>query len=432
LINLDEKQKEIVMCEDNKIVVVAAAGSGKTRVLTERIKRLLSDGVEPASIIAITFTNMAADEMRERLSEVENSGDVFIGTIHSFANKILRKSGYDYSLLTQQKENDYAEHLLRNYGSHLTFERYLKYKDAEYLYNSGRLSEREFIGFLLPSEKAEFDIITGKKPKDKFRHTIYTLGKENGVITFTELIEKATEYFSSAGVSIEHVLVDEFQDVGYPQFEFVMALNANNYFIVGDDWQSIYSFNGGDVAMLLGLIKNDIWTKFYMDKNYRSGKKIIRMANDVIEDLLRAGDDSIIRKKVKAISEETGTVNIKTRHKLKESLLMIDSLGNYKDWFILTRSNKDLFHISNELEDLNIPHTTFKKSDLTLDEMRLLMAANTIKVLTVHTAKGLENKNVILYGNFPLTCKINLEYSEERRIMYVGMTRAEETLLILN
>lgn len=92
---LDKEQKAAVEAKENKVIVVAGAGSGKTRVITERIKYLLDNGANPANIVCITFTNMAADEMIERLQGVPGIGDAFVGTIHAFANRVLKCSDSD-------------------------------------------------------------------------------------------------------------------------------------------------------------------------------------------------------------------------------------------------------------------------------------------------------------------------------------------------
>ena len=106
---LDSQQEEAVRTRSEMALVVAGAGSGKTRVLTERVKFLLNEAGVPASnIIAITFTNMAAEEMKERLSNVDNIGDVFIGTIHSFANKVMRlQSDKNYKIYCDEIDNDF-------------------------------------------------------------------------------------------------------------------------------------------------------------------------------------------------------------------------------------------------------------------------------------------------------------------------------------
>ena len=133
-ITLDSQQEEAVHTRSSMALVVAGAGSGKTRVLTERVKFLLSDGVSPHSIIAITFTNMAAEEMKERLSDVEGIGDVFIGTIHSFANKVMKlHSDKNYRIYNDDIDNDFHREHISKYCKSLTFDRYLEYKDIHNL-----------------------------------------------------------------------------------------------------------------------------------------------------------------------------------------------------------------------------------------------------------------------------------------------------------
>ena len=125
--------------------------------------------------------------------------------------------------------------------------------------------------------------------------------------------------------------------------------------------------------------------------------------------------DDIMDKNVYATRSEKGKVSVDT-----------------KDWFILVRVNKDIYEISKQLDKFNIPYTTFKQGGTSNEEMRALMDDNTVKILTVHTSKGLENKNVILYGNFPIKQPYYHRNSDERKIMYVGITRAMDKVIILN
>ena len=135
-------------------LVVAGAGSGKTRVLTERVKFLLNDGVPANDIIAITFTNMAAEEMKERLSDVSNIGDCFIGTIHSFANRVMKLNGdKKYTIYNEETDNNFHKELILKYCKALTFERYLAYKDMKNLVEIGKLPESTLTAFLSPSER---------------------------------------------------------------------------------------------------------------------------------------------------------------------------------------------------------------------------------------------------------------------------------------
>lgn len=240
-------QREIVESDASRIIVAAGAGSGKTRVLIERIKHLINDkGVDPSGIVAITFTNMAADEMRERLVDVPGVGDAFIGTIHSFANRIFQSSGSDYSIYNDDKDNELHRYLIERYCQNLTFNKYLQFKDAKAKADMGLIDENQVNDILLPSERAELSLLhrSAKEAKKdpQYPETIDTLCKARNIITFDELLEKATEYFKSLNATLDYVLVDELQDVGTLEYKFIKSLNAQNYFFVGDDWQAIYGF----------------------------------------------------------------------------------------------------------------------------------------------------------------------------------------------
>ena len=433
---LSKSQRAIVETDDKNVIVVAGAGSGKTRVLTERIKYLVeSKGVDPSNIVAITFTNMAADEMRERLAKVKGIGDAFIGTIHAFANKIFANSGSEYQIFNDEKDNEFHKYLIENYCTDLTMTKYLKYKDMKVLVDQGRASESDLQELLLPSELYELKAIEGRADDGVDKHelmiefpeTVLTLMKKYNVISFNQLLEEATRYFNSLNSKIEYVLVDEFQDVGPLEYNFIKGLNAENSMYVGDDWQSIYSFKGSSVRIFKSLVRGKEFKTYYLAENYRSAKKIIEFANSIINQV-----DDKINKEVKIISDKEGSVVVDSKFRVNDYLKKIKSDGNYKDWFILTRNNKEIFEMCDRLSMLGIPYSSFKKSNMTLNEMRLEMSNNTVKVLTVHTSKGLESKNVLLVGNFPVRQPPYLKNPEERRVMYVGCTRSEENLIVLN
>ena len=169
------------------------------------------------------------------------------------------------------------------------------------------------------------------------------------------------------------------------------------------------------------------WTSYYLSANYRNATNILDVAKTVI---MQA--DNIMDKNVYATRSETGEVIVDTKNKLSNYLRKIRKDKNYKDWFILVRVNKDIYEISQQLESLDIPYVTFKQGGTSNEELDSLMNEDAVKILTVHTSKGLENKNVILYGNFPIKQRPYLKNSEERKVMYVGCTRAEDKLIILN
>ena len=334
--DLDSVQKEIVNSTESKILVVAGSGSGKTRVLTERIKHLLSNGVNPKGIVAITFTNAAADEMRERLEK--EADDVYIGTIHGYANRLLLIGG---------------------------------------------LETHQYI------EEENFD-------------------------EFFSVIKKHPEVI----VPVEHLLVDEFQDIDDNQYDFLInMINPDNFFLVGDDWQNIYSWRGSNVQYFLTLAYDPAVAVYKMENNYRTGYNIVSFAMGFLKPVKNK-----IRKKVIPKNPNMGTLIERDTIDIPYIVSEIMKEQDFGKWFILTRTNGQIEDVQRSLRNFNIPSDTFKKSDLSNDELKDKMKQNTVKVLTVHSAKGLENEKVAVIG-------VNPVYDEERRVAYVAATRAKNKLI---
>lgn len=334
---LNEEQKLAVQTNASKVLVASGSGAGKTRVIMERIKYLISQGIEGRHIYAITFTNAAAAEMRERLDESAN--DVFIGTIHSLANRILVMNGIDTST---QIENENFDWLLEQ----------------------------------IHKRKVEI-------PK------------------------------------IKHLLVDEFQDISENEYLFFSNdLKPDNFFYCGDSQQSIYSFRGGNFRYFMGLVYDPTITVFKLHSNYRCGKDIIDFGESFLN-----GMTDIYRVKNKCMTGIRGYIET-CPFSFEKIISEIDNEPEYKDWFILCRTNKEIEDIIFVLKRNDIPCDSFKKSELELSELNDKMKENTVKVLTIHSAKGLENKNVIVIG-------ARTYNAEERRISYVAATRAKENLIWL-
>lgn len=180
----------------------------------------------------------------------------------------------------------------------------------------------------------------------------------------------------------------------------------------------------GNVGYFLSLINSPKWKTYYLNNNYRSGKQIIDIANKVI----RQANDTINMQSV-CKSGKSGLVLIDSKYKLDDYL---KDITNWKDWFLLVRTNKDLAKIEQKLIELNIPYVSFKKGEMTLQEMREAMAEDKIKLLTIHTSKGLESPNVLLWGNFPIQQKPYMRNNDELKVEYVGITRAIDKCIILN
>lgn len=337
---LNKKQKEIVNSNYNTTIVIASAASGKTLVLTERVKKLLEDGVEPEKIVVITFTNAAAEEMRQRIGEKANK--CFIGTIHSYANYILLCNGFSTSQYIQEGQFD-------------------KFFD---------LIETENINY---------------KP------------------------------------NIKHLLLDEAQDTDTKQWNFILDfIQPKNLFIVGDYRQELYHWRGSDVKTFRNLYLRKDSKVFELNENYRNGQNILNyaagiMLNDYVPyDYM---DNSI------CCSNREGQVY---RSNLDYTWMVktIKSHDNYKDWFILTRDNRQLDMIKRELEKRDIPCVSFRQGDLNKQELSDVMNSNTVKVLTIHSSKGLEAKNVMVYG-------MRFNSKDEVCCSYVAATRAMDRLYIL-
>ena len=428
--NLDDYQNKVVYSESNNIAVVAGAGSGKTRVLTERIKYLLNNGVNPKSIVAFTFTKMAADELKQRLADVVGNDKMFIGTIHSYANYILRKfSNTQYELLTDELVTNVMLDLCkRNKILPITVDIYKDFISMPY--DSGKVYDviLEKYGYKVMSALRH---ILEFEPNKEFPITIKGVARVNNYITFDELIAKATDYFNSTGDFVDYLFVDEFQDIGHLEYRFIKSLGALNNFIVGDDYQSIYGFKGSSFTYFQNIIKNENWKVYYLINNYRCGINILNYANKYI-----GYCETVIPKKSMSLTPYKGKYT--TFNNIHSMIELINSkqLGDYKDWFILVRTNKELNNIFTILQSKNIPVITFKKSELTSDELSDLLNSDSVKLLTIHASKGLESKNVIVY--YP---KVNLfnkgkdsdtiYNDEELRVYYVACTRAKENLFVL-
>ena len=421
---LDKNQQEIVDSNEPRIIVEAGAGSGKTRVLIERVKRLLKDGVEPSNMVCITFTNMAAEEMKERLVGVPGIGDCFIGTIHSFANKIFKNSNIEYKLFNEEIQDQFMSVLIALYGKFLTMPVYIKYKEYAKKVDMGLMEEEDIERFIDPNALYEIKVFLKNYRDKNYPENMNILCKRHNVITFDELLERTTKYFKEIDGKVEYLFVDEFQDIGPLEKKFFQALNADNYFYVGDEKQALYAFKGGNVNFFLNLIKSPKWKTYYLKNNYRCGQAILELATRVIVQA-----DDVISYESICKSGKVGNTIVDSKYKIDNYL---KSITNYKDWFVLVRTNKDLVELEAKMREFEIPYVSFRKGEMTLDQMRNCMAEDKVKLLTIHTSKGLESPNVLLWGNFPIRQKPYLRNNDELKVLYVGITRGIDQTIVLN
>jgi DNA helicase-2/ATP-dependent DNA helicase PcrA len=413
-LSLTDEQKMVVDSKDNNILLIAGAGTGKTRVLTERLKKLLIAGVDPQGIIAITYTNLATNEMKDRLKLVEGINECFIGTIHSFANSILKSMNMYFKVLTDDEYIKIAGKLIRMHCKEINIFQFIEIK-RYYEKPDGKKTLKDFS----TSQINEYHALCGSRNVSYIPTNIYLYADKNDYITFERMIEIATDKYKSNFV--EHLLVDEFQDVGTLEYEFIKKLNAKNNFFVGDDWQSIYSFSGANVNIMLDIYKDTDFKIYMLTKNFRNPKQILNTGRKIIEQL-----EDFIEKDNLCMNGEYGKVSTSSMNNL---------LGYVKPgMIILTRTNKEVEKINNILSTNGIDVICLQKSGKTQKELNEIFKSEKVKVMTIHQSKGLEFDRVVVYGK---NMKINRrtvwkDSDEEKKIMYVAITRAKNELVILN
>ncbi len=282
---LNEQQKEAVKHVDGPSIVLAGAGSGKTRVLTQKVLHLIEDhNVDPQSISMMTFTNKAAREMQKRV----NYPLGFIGTFHSLCARILRKEAHhlgmshDYVIY----DEDDAISLLKQLMKNVVMRKKLTPKMVKYRISSAKdnlIGPEKFMNFI-SSEQDEVVAQIYMKYQKKL--------EENNAFDFDDLIGKTVELFRSNPKVLEkyqdqftHVLVDEFQDTNTAQYILsqMLAKKSKNLTVVGDFSQSIYSWRGADIKNLEKIEKDFEGTEvFRLEQNYRSTQNVLDFAFDVI------------------------------------------------------------------------------------------------------------------------------------------------------
>ncbi|MEM7009580.1 MAG: UvrD-helicase domain-containing protein, partial [Thermodesulfobacteriota bacterium] len=288
--NLNEPQLQAVTHKGGPLLVLAGAGSGKTRIITERIAYLINEhNVRPYNILAVTFTNKAANEMKQRISQVvENDArNIWIGTFHSTCVRILKRD----------------INKLEGYSRDFTI-----YDDSDQLKLIKDCMGRLNIGERLISPKSARSQIDGAKNKgfgpdapemgeyDKNVQRIYSLYEEElrkaKALDFGDLLHLAVKLFETNDQVLEnyqnqfqHILVDEYQDTNHVQYKLVEMLSRKhkNIFVVGDDNQSIYGWRGADIKNILNFEKDFPNAKIVkLEQNYRSTKTILGAANELI------------------------------------------------------------------------------------------------------------------------------------------------------
>ncbi len=296
---LNEAQLAPVLQKDGAMIVIAGAGSGKTRVLTFRIAHLMAQGVDPFNILALTFTNKAAREMKNRISKIVGSSEaknLWMGTFHSIFAKILRfeadKLGYpsNFTIYDTQDSQSVIRAVIKE--MYLDKDVY-KYKQVYSRISSYKNSLITVKAYFNNPELMEADAMA-KMPRlgDIYKSYVEKCFKA-GAMDFDDLLLKTNELLTRFPEVLakyqnrfRYILVDEYQDTNHSQYLIVRALSDKfqNICVVGDDAQSIYAFRGANINNILNFQKDYEDVKVYrLEQNYRSTKNIVNAANNIIE-----------------------------------------------------------------------------------------------------------------------------------------------------
>lgn len=366
---LNPKQKEAVLHKEGPLLLLAGAGSGKTRVLTHRISYLIENGIKPWHILAITFTNKAAKEMRERINSLVEKGseDIWVKTFHSMCVRILRhdieKIGYkrNFSIYDMSDQEKLIKECLDK----------LKFSDKLFT-SKGVMAEisglkNELITCKQYEKISEADFRQSKVAR------IYSMYqkklKENNALDFDDLIFKTVDLFTQVPEVLDfyqekfkYIMVDEYQDTNTAQYQLVRHLSAKyeNLCVVGDDDQSIYGWRGANIRNILDFEKdfpNAVTIK--LEQNYRSTQNILYAANAVI------GNNK--SRKYKSLwtenDEGTGIYIMKTPTQSDEASFIANEIKNlvkegkkYNEFALLYRTNAQSRILEEKLVQANITY----------------------------------------------------------------------------
>jgi DNA helicase II / ATP-dependent DNA helicase PcrA len=298
LSGLNERQKEAVLHTEGPLMIVAGAGSGKTKVLTTRIAHLMANGVDAFHILALTFTNKAAKEMKERIQHILGNNEarnLYIGTFHSVFARILRKEGHrlGYPNSFTIYDTDDAKSVVKTVINELDLDD--KHYKPNIVYNRISSAKNALVG---PGEYRndyhiqQEDMRANRPAIANIYDAYYKRCFKNGAMDFDDLLyqmyrllKEHPEALVRYQTKFRYILIDEYQDTNPAQYEIMKLLAAQheNICVVGDDAQSIYSFRGATIQNILQFQKDyDDVAVIKLEQNYRSTQSILNIANEVI------------------------------------------------------------------------------------------------------------------------------------------------------
>lgn len=377
---LNDEQKRAVECVEGPVLIVAGAGSGKTRVLTSRVAYILEQGVDPSRILALTFTKKAAGEMKERISMMVGgraAWRVVMGTFHSVFIRFLREYagflGYpeQFTIYDTSDSQSAVKACIKELGLDDKI-----YKPKEVL---ARISMAKNNLITVKGYKANQNLLISdahaKKPRLCDLYELYQQKlKSAGVMDFDDilvnmnvLLRDNREALADIAGRFSYIMVDEYQDTNFAQYLIIrkLAEQHHNICVVGDDSQSIYAFRGAKIENILNFKKDYPECRlFRLERNYRSTRNIVNAANSVI-----ARNEGRIPKECYSEGEEGDRIKIiKSYTELEEAVMIVSDIIDrmrsgsgvqYQDFAILYRTNSQSRALEEQLRRKNLPYMIY-------------------------------------------------------------------------
>jgi DNA helicase-2/ATP-dependent DNA helicase PcrA len=376
---LNEAQKEAVLYIDGPLMIVAGAGSGKTKVLTTRIAHLLASGVDAFNILALTFTNKAAREMKERVERILGNNEarnLYIGTFHSVFARILRaeapKLGYPHHFTIY--DTDDAKSVVKTVVNELNLDD--KHYKPNIVYNRISQAKNGLVGpleyatdYYIQQEDARSNRPAIAQIYEAYAKRCFKNGSmdfDDLLLKFYELLKHFPESLHKYQHKFKYILIDEFQDTNPAQYEIIKLLGAvyENVCVVGDDAQSIYSFRGATIENILQFQKDYEDVKVVkLEQNYRSTQSILMAANEVIKH-----NKGQIPKNLWTENTEGEKIRlVRTMTDNDEGKFVADTIQeqklrnhfNNRDFAILYRTNSQSRAFEESLRRMAIPYTIY-------------------------------------------------------------------------
>ena len=376
---LNPVQRNAVMHSAGPVMVIAGAGSGKTRVLTYRIAHLLKSGIFPHNILSLTFTNKASKEMRNRIAQIVGESSarmLWMGTFHSVFSKILRfeSDKLNYPSNFTIYDTDDSKSLVRSLIKELKLD-----KD---IYKVGTIRNRisslknNFItpvGYSNKHELKQQDKIAKRTEFGRIYQMYVQRCEKASAMDFDDLLlktyqllENHTDILLKYQEKFKYILIDEYQDTNHVQYLIIKKLAAlnENICIVGDDAQSIYAFRGANIQNILNFkVDYPNYKTYKLEQNYRSTSTIVEAANSIIKKNERQIEKNVWTcntKGDKIIVVKTGSDNDEGRLVANtNSDVQMRNQAHYKDFAILYRTNAQSRSLEESLRKMNIPYKIY-------------------------------------------------------------------------